>query len=111
LQVTPARLAFVATLLQPNPPAQTLVLSITGNCPQPVTWTASVDASSQGWLHLGATSGIASKNGSTLLVQVNTNSKLLGTYTGQITLVAVDHSGAPAQGSPQAIPVTLTVVL
>src|SRR6266566_142655 len=111
LQVTPARLAFVATLLQPNPPAQTLVLSITGNCPQPVTWTASVDAGSQGWLHLGATSGIASKNGSTLLVQVNTNGKLLGTYTGQITLVAVDHSGAATQSSPQAIPVTLTVVL
>jgi Viral BACON domain len=111
LQVTPARLAFTATLLQANPPAQTLALSITGNCAQPVTWTASVDAGSQGWLHLGATSGIADKNGSTLLVQVNTNGKLLGTYTGQITLVAVDHSGAATQGSPQAIPVTLTVVL
>jgi len=111
LQVTPARLAFAATLLQQNPPAQTLALSITGNCLQPVSWTASVDAGSQGWLHLGATSGIASKNGSTLLVQVNTNGKLLGTYTGQITLVAVDHSGAATQGSPQAIPVTLTVVL
>ena len=111
LQVTPARLTFAATLLQANPPAQTLVLSTTGNCPQPVTWTASVDAGSQGWLYLGATSGIASKNGNTLLVQVSTNGKLLGTYTGQITLVAVDHSGAAIQGSPQAIPVTLTVVL
>ena len=104
-------LTFTATLLQANPPAQTLVLSITGNCTQPVTWAASVDAGSQGWLHLGATSGIAGTNGSALLVQVNTNGKLLGTYTGQITLVAVDHSGAATQGSPQAIPVTLTVVL
>ncbi|HEU0002822.1 MAG TPA: hypothetical protein VFQ36_18070 [Ktedonobacteraceae bacterium] len=108
LQVTPAHLGFIATLLQSNPPAQTLSLSVTGNCPQPVSWTASVDAASQNWLHLATTSG---NGGSTLVVQVNTNGKLLGTYSGQITLVATDHSGVAAQGSPQAVSVSLTVVL
>ncbi|MGH2493540.1 MAG: BACON domain-containing protein [Ktedonobacteraceae bacterium] len=108
LQVTPTHLGFIATLLQSNPPAQTLALNVTGNCPQPVSWTASVDAGSQGWLQLATTSG---KGGSTLVVQVNTNGKLLGTYSGQITLTAVDHSGVAAQGSPQTVSVSLTVVL
>jgi hypothetical protein len=111
LQVTPTHLTFIATLLQSNPPAQTLALSMSGNCPQPVSWAASVDAASQGWLHLAGASGIASKGGATLVVQVNTNGKLLGTYTGQITLTATDHSGVAPQGSPTAISVTLTVVL
>jgi Viral BACON domain len=111
LQVTPTNLAFIATLLQPNPPAQTLALSVTGNCPQPVSWSASADAASQGWLHLAAASGVVSNGGATLVVQVNANGKLLGTYTGQITLTAVDHSGTVTRGSPQAVSVTLTVVL
>lgn len=104
-------LTFIATLLQSNPPAQTLALSVSGNCPLPVSWVTSVDAASQGWLHLAATSGVTSKGGATLVVQVNTNGKLLGTYTGQITLTASNHSGVATQGSPTAISVTLTVVL
>ena len=110
LQVAPARLAFIATLLS-NPPAQTLTLSVTGNCSQPVSWAASVNAASQGWLHLATTSGVVGKSGSTLVVQVNTNGKLLGAYSGQITLTAIEQSGTAAQGSPQSVPVTLTVVL
>ncbi len=111
LQVTPTHLTFIATLLQSNPPAQTLALSVSGNCPQSVSWAASSDAASQGWLHLAVTSGVVSKSGATLVVQVNTNGKLLGTYTGQITLTANDRSGVATLGSPQAISVTLTVVL
>lgn len=111
LQVAPARLVFVGTLLQSNPPPQTLTLSVTGNCSQPVSWTASVDSASQGWLHLSTASGVVSKSGSTLVVQVNTSGKLLGTYNGQITLTAIEQNGKAAQGSPQSVPVTLTVVL
>lgn len=111
LQVAPARLTFLATLLQANPPAQTLALSVTGSCSQPVSWSASVDTASQGWLHLAASSGVVSKSGSALIVQVNTNGKLLGTYNGQITLTVIEQNGTAAQGSPQGVPVTLTVVL
>ncbi len=110
LQVAPARLAFIATLLS-NPPAQTLTLSVTGSCSQPVSWTASVDSASQGWLHLATTSGVVAKSGTTLVVQVNANGKLLGAYSGQITLTAIEQSGTAAQGSPTGVPVTLTVVL
>ncbi len=111
LQVTPARLTFVGTLLQSNPPPQTLTLSVTGNCSQPVAWAASVNSASQGWLHLATTSGVVGKSGSTLVVQVNTNGKLLGTYNGQITLTGIEQNGTAAQGSPTGVPVTLTVVL
>ena len=110
LQVAPARLAFIATLLS-NPPAQTLTLSVTGNCSQPVSWSASVDSASQGWLHLSTTSGTVAKSGSTLVVQVNANGKVLGAYSGQITLTATGQNGTSAQGSPTGVPVTLTVVL
>lgn len=70
-----------------------------------------MDAASQGWLHLAATSGVVGKSGATLVVQVNANGKLLGAYSGQITLTAVEQNGTTAQGSPTGVPVTLTVVL
>lgn len=111
LQVAPSRLAFVGTLLQSNPPPQTLTLSVTGNCSQPVSWSASVDAASQGWLQLAATSGVIGKSGSTLVVQVNTSGKLIGIYNGQIALTAIEQGGTAAQASPWSVPVTLTVVL
>lgn len=110
LQVTPANLAFAATPLQPNPPGQSLMLNTSGQCSQSVIWQASVDAASQNWLHLSATSGTIGKHGSSLVVQVNTSGMLLGTYTGQIRLTA-NASGASLQGSPQSVAVTLTVIL
>ncbi len=111
LQVTPANLTFAATPLQPNPPGQSLTLNTSGQCTQSVTWQASVDAASQNWLHLSATSGTIGKNGSSLVVQVNTSGMLLGTYTGQLRLTADDSTGASLQGSPQSVAVTLTVIL
>jgi Viral BACON domain len=111
LQVSPANLTFAATFLQANPPPQTLTISVTGNCSQPVSWAASVDAASKGWLHLSQTSGHIGKSGITIQVKVNANNKMFGTYNGQITLTAIDKSGTSAQGSPRSVPVTLFVVL
>jgi len=111
LQVTPDSLTFAATLLQPNPPGQSLTLNTSGQCSQPVTWQASVDTASQNWLHISATSGMIGKNGSTLVVHVNTSGMLLGTYTGQIRLTADDSMGVSLQGSPLSVAVTLTVIL
>jgi hypothetical protein len=110
LQVTPTSLAFTASFFQPNPPAQALTLSVTGNCSQHVTWTASVNAASQSWLHVGPTSGDIKGSGSTLVVQANAHHMMIGVYNGQITLAAVDHSGVPTQVSSQTVQVTLTVV-
>lgn len=110
LQVAPANLTFIASLLQSNPPGQQLLLTTT-NCARAVTWTASVNATSQNWLHLSATSGMLHNNRSIIVVNVNANGKLLGNYTGQISLTAVEQDGVTAQGSPQHISVTLTVIL
>lgn len=110
LQVTPSNLTFVATVLQPNPSPQSITLKETGNCLRPVSWTASVDPNSQNWLILSAPSGTDSGNGSTIVVDVSTRGKLVGKYTGQITLSAADRSGVVAQGSPQIVTVTLTVI-
>jgi len=111
LQVAPLNLAFIASLTNPNPPGQQVVLKTVGNCAQPVTWTAFVSANSQNWLHLSATSGVLGNNGGTIVVNVNASGKLLGTYTGQITLTAVEKGGVTVQGSPQAVSITMTVIL
>jgi cytoskeletal protein RodZ len=104
LQVTPGRLAFTATLLQPDPPGQTITLSETGNCVRPVSWQASVDHS---WVALSSTNG---SNGGTITVYISSSGMLLGTYTANITLSAVDKNGAGAQNSPQTVSITLTVL-
>jgi hypothetical protein len=81
-----------------------------GNCFRPVSWTASVDAGSRNWLALSATSGSDNGNGSTIVVNVNAQGKLLGRYTGQITLEATDSNRGPVRDSPQYIAVTLNVI-
>jgi len=110
LQVTPSNLSFTATLLQPNPPGQTVTLNEVGHCSYPVTWTASVvDPSSHTWLSISKTSGSDNGSGSTITVNVNATGILLGVYTGQIMLSATDNGGNKLQNSPQDVSVTLTV--
>jgi len=54
---------------------------------------------------------VLGNNGGTIVVNVNASGKLLGTYTGQITLTAVEKGGVTVQGSPQAVSITMTVIL
>ena len=54
--------------------------------------------------------GTDNGNGSTIVVNVNAQGKLLGRYTGRITLQATDSNGVPVQGSPKYIAVTLNVI-
>jgi hypothetical protein len=68
LLVTPTSLLFTAINSQRNPPGQNIVLNTSGNCPQTVLWTASVDTSSQKWLTLSATSGTVSSQGSVIVL-------------------------------------------
>jgi len=110
LQEAPASLSFTASLLQPHPPGQNIAFQEMGNCALPVTWTASVNAGSRSWLTLSTSSGSGNGSGSTIVVNVNAQGKLLGRYTGQITLKATDSNGVPVQGSPKYITVTLNVI-
>ncbi len=111
LQVAPSSLSFTASLLQPNPLAQNIVLQERGNCVWPISWTASVNAGSQKWLIISATSGTDSGSGSTIVVHVNTRGMVVGIYNGQITLSATESNGGVVQNARQTVSVTLTVIL
>lgn len=111
LQEAPASLSFTVSLLHPSAPGQNISFKETGNCARPVSWMASVDAGSRNWLSLSATSGFDNGNGSTIVVNVNAQGKLVGRYTGQITLEATDSNGGLVRESPQYIAVTLNVIV
>lgn len=108
-QVTPGSLSFTATFSLPRPPGQSIVLTIVGgSCPKSVSWTASVNASNQGWLILSATSGTTTNQGSNIIVDVKSRRLLPGVYSGQIVISASSSSGI-LQNNPVSVPVTLTV--
>jgi hypothetical protein len=99
-----ASLAFTVAQGQTGT-AQPVTVSETGACARPVSWTATADP----WLVLSAASGTDSGGGSTLSVNVTTANLVPGTYTGHITIAAIDSTGVVVGGSPQTIAVTLTV--
>jgi len=95
-----------------NPSPQSLTLTASGNCSWPLSWQASVP-SSVSWLTVTpATGGTLTASGQTasLVVLPAAVGLAAGTYTTQITISASDSTSTPAQGSPQSITVTLTVV-
>jgi len=106
LQVTPAHLSFTATLLQPDPPGQTITLKTTGTCGKPIAWTATADAP---WIQLSSSTGSDNGSGSALTVYVHSN-HIIGVYNAHITFTAIDSNGITLQSSPQTISVTLTVL-
>ena len=106
LQAAPTHLSFMATILQPDPPGQSITLKTTGNCGKPVTWKATADSS---WIQFSSTTGSDNGSGSSVTVYAHSN-KIVGAYTAHITVTAVDSSGITVQGSPQTVSVTLTVV-
>ena len=106
LQAAPTHLSFTATLLQPDPPGQSITLKTTGICGKPVRWTANADAS---WIQLSSTTGSDNGSGSAFTVYAHSN-HVVGVYNAHITLTAVDSNGITVQDSPQTINVTLTVI-
>ena len=110
LQISPGSVTFSVILLNPNPPDQAVTVSESGNCARPVTWSASVNASSSAWLSVRNSTGKDNGSGSTIEVHVNTQGMLIGTYNGSITIYAVGNGNAPVQASPQTVTVTLTVL-
>ncbi|HLL80675.1 MAG TPA: hypothetical protein VKT25_14300 [Ktedonobacteraceae bacterium] len=105
-QAAPTTLTFTSSLLQPNPPGQTLTMNTSGNCAASVNWTASTDAA---WVQLSSSSGIDTGSGSSISVTIHARGMLVGTYTAHIALVATDSNGAAVPVKPQSITVTLNV--
>ena len=105
-QVSPANLTFTARSAKPNPPAQDIILTIAGSCPQSASWTATVNSGGQNWLILPTTSGTTSNPGSSILVKVRSRPLLPGNYSGQIM---ISGSGSAILNSTVSVLVRLTV--
>jgi hypothetical protein len=110
LRVTPNSLSFSSSLLSSEPAEQNISVQGVGDCSYPLRWKASVDASSQSWLHLSAASGQDLGSGTGLSVRVSSNGTLLGFNSGQITFSASDSLGTPLRNSSQTVNVTFTVL-
>ena len=93
-----------------NPAAQTVMFTGTGSCAWPVTWNTSV-APTANWLTLTPAGGTVKGTGQSGSIGVGVNIAGLQAriYTTQVTITAIDSSGATVIGSGQTINVTLTV--
>ncbi|HEX6481362.1 MAG TPA: BACON domain-containing carbohydrate-binding protein [Ktedonobacteraceae bacterium] len=110
LQSLPASLTFTAVQGKPaSPSSQSFSISEAGGCSYPVSWTAVGDTGSSTWLGISPTSGSNSGSGSKVTITISSITMASGTYTGQITMSATDSHGVAVQGTPQTIPVTLTI--
>ncbi|MCP2501109.1 MAG: PQQ-dependent sugar dehydrogenase [Deltaproteobacteria bacterium] len=96
LSVTPGSLAFTGQAGDANPASQTMSVTNAGGGTLP--WAASGNAP---WLSATPSSGVAP---STVSVSVDISGLAAGTYNGTVTITS-----AGASGSPNGIPVSLTV--
>jgi hypothetical protein len=105
-------LAFSATQGGADPAAQSIILSASGNCGWPVSWKAIVVGSTPSWLKFSPASGSFANSNQTVTLKIAPSIAGLspGTYSTQISISALDAIGQSAQGSPQALTVTLNVV-
>ena len=97
LSVTPATLAFTATVGGTDPAAKTVAVSNTGS--GSMSWTASENAT---WLSVSPGSGT---NAGTVTATPTIAGLAVGTYTTDVTFTAPPG----ATGSPKTVTVTLTV--
>jgi hypothetical protein len=110
ISAVPATLAFTSVVGQATPPdAQPVTITASGACADALTWTATVSSGAT-WLSLTPTTGTATlKTPGTASIGVSLTGLKAGTYNGTITMTAVDSVTNAAVGTPQQVPVTLTV--
>src|SRR5436305_189417 len=94
-----------------NPAAQTFTISVIGACSGKITLTPTATmGNGSGWLAVTpATTSIASNSSATFTITVTSSALAAGTYTGAISLAAVDSKGMAITGSPQSVSITLSV--
>ncbi len=110
--VTPASLTFTSSVGQTAPTAQPLTIAASSTCANTLNWTATVSTTPAGgtWLTATpATGTVTVATNATTSVGVTLTGLAAGTYTGTVTVAATDSVTKLPVGTPQAIPVTLTV--
>ena len=105
--VTPAALSFAGVIGQPDPTAQAATIKANGTCTHALTWTAST---SSAWITVTPTTGSVRLSSPT---NTNIGAALVGlsanTYTGQVTISAIDSVTHLSAGSAQTITISLVV--
>ncbi len=109
-QPSSGALAFSAVLGNPDPGPQPVTMTASGNCAWPLSVHTSI-SNSASWLNLALSPNSITASGQAVTIQVAPSLAGLGpgTYTAQVSVTAMDHSGMQAQASPQTFSVTLTV--
>ena len=93
-----------------NPAPQTFTIGIIGNCSGDVTITPTVTLTSgTGWLRVTPATATIHEGSATFQVTVVSTSLPAATYTGSISLSAVNQ-GIAINGSPQTVGVTLNAL-
>jgi len=110
-QPSSSSLAFSGMQNGADPSAQSVNITATGNCNWPLNWSATINGSVP-WLKVSPLAGsfTASGQSTTLSVAPTLAGLAPGTYTAQILIGATDSASQQAQGSPQILSVTLTVL-
>jgi len=105
IQASPGALTFLYQTGQAVPTAQ--VINVTSSTGEVLNYTvAAVTSSGGNWLSAAPASGATPGQ---FNAGVSTTGLAPGTYTGTITMVATNPSGAPAPNNPLTIPVTYYV--
>jgi hypothetical protein len=95
-----------------NPVAQPAAITATGACVNPLTWTATTAVKTPAggtWLTATPTGPVSVTVPSATTVGVLLTGLTAGTYTGSVTIAAIDNVTKLAIGAPTVIAVTLTV--
>jgi Viral BACON domain len=110
VSVSPLALAFPGVLGQADPAAQGVTISATGACEHKLDWTATITTASGGaWLATAPAAGeVSTTHSATTDVGVALAGLTADTYTGTVSISAVDHVTHQQVGAAQDIAVTLT---
>ena len=107
IAAAPVALNFNGVAGQPNPSPQTATITASGTCLHALNWTASSNAA---WLSASpATGSVSLPTPATTNIEISLAGLGANTYTGQMTITAVDSVTGKQVGTPQNIAVTLTV--
>lgn len=112
ISVPPTALAFTSIVGQATPLAsQPLSITASGACANTLNWTATATSASGGnWLAATPATGTATlTTAGNSGIDVTPTGLTAGTYHGTVTFTATDSVTKAQIGTPQQIPVTLTV--
>jgi Viral BACON domain len=110
IAAAPATVALSGIIGQSGPLTQTITITNPGG--ETLAWHASAVSTIGGaWLAISQTSGTISPHSSSLTTVTGTvlGTLTAGTYTGTVTIAAIDSVTKLAVGPPMVIPVTLTI--